>query len=202
MTPQPQEKTRMSPGEYLALERASLDIKHEFYDGEIFAMVGASRHHNRINVNLTREIGNKVKADNFSCEVFSNDMRVKIGDKYTYPDLVITCGDAQFEDDKFDTLTNPVVIIEILSDSTERFDRTKKFSYYRKIPTLLEYILVSQHDCWVEKYTRRNDIWGYQSYEGLDQVLTVESANYELPLSEIYLNVEFDTEPVSDLGQV
>lgn len=190
MNVQSQEKIIMTSEEYLTFERASLDIKHEFYDGEVFAMVGASRHHNRINVNLTREIGNKLKDDDFHCEVFSNDMRVKIPDeKYTYPDLVITCGDAQFEDDEFDTLTNPVVIIEILSDSTERFDRTKKFFHYRKIPTLKEYILVSQHECWVEKYTCQNDIWGYQSYEELDQTLTIVSANCELPLSEIYLNV-------------
>ncbi len=193
MTMQPQEKAIMTPQEYLAFERASLDIKHEYYDGEVFAMVGASRHHNRINMNLARELGIKSKADNFRCETFSNDMRVKISDeKYTYPDLVITCGDAQFEDNEFDTLTNPVVIIEILSDSTELFDRTKKFFNYRKIPTLQEYILVSQHECQVEKFTRQSDIWGYQSYEGPEQILTIASANCELPLSEIYLNVEFE----------
>ena len=183
----------MTPEEYLAFERASLEIKHEFYDGKLFAMVGASRHHNRINVNLTAKLHSKLETDNFDCEVFSNDMRVKISEeKYTYPDLVITCGDAEFEDNELDTLTNPVVIIEILSDSTERFDRTKKFFYYRKIPTLQEYILVSQHECWIEKYTRQNDIWSYQSYEGLDQTLTIVSADCELPLSEIYLNVTFE----------
>ena len=183
----------MTPGEYLTLERASLDIKHEFYDGELFAMVGASRQHNRINVNLTAKLHSKFETDNFDCEVFSNDMRVKISDEnYTYPDLVITCGDAQFDDDNFDNLTNPVVIIEILSDSTELFDRAKKFFHYRRIPTLQEYILVSQHECRVEKFTRQTDIWGYQSYEELDQILTIVSANCELPLSEIYLNVEFE----------
>nr|WP_320193969.1 Uma2 family endonuclease [uncultured Desulfobacter sp.] len=107
-----------------------------------------------------------------------------------YPDIVITCGDAKFEDNEFDTLINPVVIMEILSDSTELFDRTKKFFHYRKIPTLQEYILISQHECWVEKYTRQNDIWKYQSYEGIDQMLTIESTDCELPLAEIYLNVE------------
>ncbi|WP_035238862.1 Uma2 family endonuclease [Desulfobacter vibrioformis] len=192
MNIQPQEKTIMTPGEYLILERASLDIKHEFYDGEIFAMVGASRHHNRINMNLARELGIKFKADNFRCEAFSNDMRVKIENSYVYPDIVITCGDAEFEDNEFDTLTNPVVIMEILSDSTELFDRTKKFFYYRKITTLQEYLLVSQHEYWVEKYTRQNDIWRYQSFEGADQILKIESSDCKLPLSEIYLNVEFE----------
>ncbi len=195
MSTEPQGKNIMTPGEYLALERASLDIRHEFYAGEIFAMVGASRHHNRINMNLARELGIKFKADNFRCEAFSNDMRVKIENGYVYPDIVITCGDAEFEDNEFDTLTNPVVIMEILSDSTELFDRTKKFFHYRKIPTLQEYILVSQHEYWVEKYTRQSDIWGYNSYEGLDQTLTIVSANCELPLSEIYLNVERDCSP-------
>jgi len=97
MNIQPQEKTIMTPGEYLILERASLDIKHEFYDGEIFVRVGASRHHNRINMNLARELGIKFKADNFRCEAFSNDMRVKIENSYVYPDIVITCGDAEKE---------------------------------------------------------------------------------------------------------
>ncbi|MGM0655983.1 MAG: Uma2 family endonuclease, partial [Thermodesulfobacteriota bacterium] len=164
MTTQPQGKNRITRAEYLSLERTSLDIKHEFFDGEVFAMVGASRQHNRINMNLARELGIKFKADNFRCEAFSNDMRVKTENSYVYPDIIITCGDAEFEDNEFDTLINPVVIMEILSDSTELFDRTKKFFHYRKIPTLQEYILVSQHECWVEKYTRQNDIWKYQSY--------------------------------------
>jgi len=191
MTTQPQGKNRITRAEYLSLERTSLDIKHEFFDGELFAMVGASRQHNRINMNLARELGIKFKADNFRCEAFSNDMRVKTENSYVYPDIIITCGDAEFEDNEFDTLINPVVIMEILSDSTELFDRTKKFFHYRKIPTLQEYILVSQHECWVEKYTRQNDIWRYQSYEGIDQILKIESADCELPLSEIYLNVTF-----------
>jgi len=191
MTTQPQGKNRITRAEYLSLERSSLGIKHEFFDGELFAMVGASRQHNRINMNLARELGIKFKADNFRCEAFSNDMRVKTENSYVYPDIIITCGDAEFEDNEFDTLINPVVIMEILSDSTELFDRTKKFFHYRKIPTLQEYILVSQHECWVEKYTRQNDIWKYQSYEGIDQSLKIESADCELPLSEIYLNVKF-----------
>lgn len=195
MPGQPQEKNLMSPAEYLEMERTSLDIKHEFFNGEVFAMVGASRNHNRINVNLTKKLGINFETNPAHCEVFSNDMRVKTAENYTYPDLTISCGDAKFEDDKFDTLTNPVIVIEILSDSTERFDRTKKFAYYRAIPTLQEYILVSQHECWVEQYIRQNDMWGYKSYDGLEQILKLESVNFELPLSEIYLNVAFEDEP-------
>lgn len=195
MTAHPQEKNKMAPGEYLALERSSLDIKHEFFDGDVFAMVGARRNHNRINVNLTIELGGKFKADKSTCNLFSNDMRVKIAEKnYVYPDIVIYCGDAAFEDDEFDTLTNPVVIMEILSDSTEVFDRGKKFAYYQTIPMLQEYILVSQKEYCVEQYTRSGDGWLYRSYKGTDQILKLESVNCELPLSEIYWDIEIESE--------
>lgn len=194
MTAQPQEKDKMTPAEYLALERGSLDVKHEFFDGYLFAMVGAGRRHNRINVNLAGELRNKFKADNSACNLFSNDMRVKIDQNYVYPDIVIYCGDAQFEDDEFDTLTNPVVIMEILSDSTEAFDRGKKFAYYQAIPTLQEYILVSQHEYFIEQFTRKDSgKWEYGSYKGTNQVLKMESVQCELPLSEIYWDIEFES---------
>ncbi|HBT88622.1 Uma2 family endonuclease [Desulfobacter sp.] len=193
MTAQPQEKNKMTPREYLTRERSSFDIKHEFFNGEIFAMVGAGRNHNRINVNLTRELGNDFKANQFTCDLFSNDMRVKIEDSYAYPDIVIFCGDAKFEDNEFDTLTNPVIIMEILSDSTEAFDRGDKFAYYRVIPTLKEYILISQKKIRVEQFILRDDNkWEYRSYEGTNLVLNMESIQCELPLSEIYLNVKFE----------
>ena len=199
MTVKRQKKNKMTPGEYLALARSSLDIKHEFFDGDVFAMVGAGINHNRININLAGELRNRFKADNSPCEVLSNDMRVKIENNYTYPDIVIFCGDAQFEDNKFDTLTNPVIIIEILSDSTEAFDRGDKFTYYRAIPALKEYILVSQKKYHVEQYIRSdNGKWEYRSYESPDQMLNMESVNCDVLLSEIYLNVNFETQSRED----
>lgn len=193
MTAQSQEKKMMTIEEYLSFERSSLDAKHEFYDGELFAMVGAGRNHNRINVNLTKKLGINFETNPAHCEVFSNDMRVKVENGYVYPDLVISCGEAEFEDNEFDSLTNPVVIIEILSDSTEAFDRGDKFEYYKAIPTLQEYILVSQKKIWVGQFIRKDGgKWEYGSYQGADQVLKMESINYHLPLSELYLNVEFD----------
>ena len=193
MTAQPQEKNKMTPREYLTRERSSFDIKHEFFNGEIFATVGAGRNHNRINVNLTRELGNDFKTNQFACDLFSNDMRVKIEDSYAYPDIVIFSGDAKFEDNEFDTLTNPVIIMEILSDSTEAFDRGDKFAYYRAIPTLKEYILISQKKIRVEQFILRDDNkWEYRSYEGTNRVLNMESIQCELALSEIYLNVKFE----------
>lgn len=193
MTAQPQDKNKMTPGQYLAFERSALDVKYEFFDGEAFAMVGAGKNHNRINVNLTVELGGKFKADKSSCNLFSNDMRVKIAENYVYPDIVIYCGDAEFEDNEFDTLTNPVIIMEILSESTEAFDRGKKFAYYRKIPTLQEYILISQTEYHVEQYIRSDDSkWEYRSYEGAGQILKMESVQCELPLSEIYWDIKLD----------
>lgn len=193
MTAQPQEKKLMTPAEYLEMERTSLDIKHEFYGGEVFAMVGAGRNHNRINVNLTKKLGINFETNSAHCEVFSNDMRVKIENGYVYPDLVISCGNAEFEDNEFDTLTNPVVIIEILSDSTEAFDRGDKFEYYKAIPTLQEYILVSPKKIWVGQFIRKDGgKWEYGSYQGADHIFKIESINCQLPLSELYLNVEFD----------
>lgn len=187
MTAQPQEKNNLTPAEYLAMERSSLDIKHEFFDGELFAMVGAKINHIRINANLTGELRNKFKSNKSSCEVLPNDMRVKIENGYVYPDIVISCGDPKFEDNEFDTLTNPIVIMEILSDSTEAFDRGKKFAFYRAIPTLQAYILVSQDEYHVEQFIRRdNGKWEYCSIKGIDQILKIESVNCELPLSEIY----------------
>lgn len=194
MTVQPKEENKMTPAQYLEMERSSLDIRHEFFNGEIFAMVGAKINHIRINVNLTGELRNKFKEENSSCEVLPNDMRVKIETGYVYPDIAISCGDAKFEDNAFDTLINPVVIMEILSESTEAFDRGKKFAYYRTISTLQEYLLVSQDEYHVEQYIRREyGKWEYCSYKGADQILKIKSINCELPLSEIYWGIQFES---------
>ena len=191
MNAEPQEKNKMTPAEYLEMERSSMDIKHEFYNGEIFAMVGAKFNHNQINVNIIRELGMKLKDCKSPCNPLSNDMRVKIEDKYVYPDIVIYCGEPEFEDDESDTLINPVVIIEILSESTETYDRGKKFKAYQRISTLKEYILVSQYEYSVEQYIRTKDIWQYKLYDKEEQTVKIESVNCDLHLSEIYLNVEF-----------
>lgn len=195
MTAKPQEKNNMTSAEYLTMERNSLDIKHEFFDGETFAMVGAKKNHIYINSNIAAGLHNKFKTNKSPCKVVSSDMRVKIEDGYVYPDIVIHCGEAQFEDNEFDTLTNPVVIMEILSDSTEAFDRGKKFAYYRAISTLQEYILVAQDEYHVEQYIRRNDgKWEYCSYKGTDQILKIESVDCELPLSDVYWDIKFESE--------
>ncbi len=196
MTTQPQKKSTITPAEYLTMERRALDTKHEYFDGEIFAMTRAQRNHVGINVNLTGELRNGFKSDQAHCKVWSNDMRVKIEAGYVYPDIVITCGDPQFEDNEFDTLTNPVVIIEVLSKSTEAFDRGKKFDFYQNIPTIQEYILVSQDKYRVEQYIRQEqqNKWEYRSLKNIEQILELKSVNYELPLSEIYWDIKFESE--------
>jgi len=190
---QSQKKLKMTTEEYLKFERAS-EIRHEYYDGESFAMTGAKVNHNRIASNINRCLGNQL-ADR-SCDVFLSDMRVKIQevDKYTYPDVVVVCGDLELEDDKFDTLLNPVVIIEILSNSTELYDRGEKFAHYRLIPSLQEYILVSQYHCKVEKFIRGDDgIWRiFDPYTKIDTEIKLESIDCRLLLSEIYHRVEFE----------
>ena len=194
MTAKKKENNRLSPTKYLELERASLDIKHEYFNGELFAMVGARKNHVRINANLTGELRNSFKKNSPPCEVWPSDMRVKIETGYVYPDIAISCEDPEFEDNEFDTLTNPIVIIEILSESTEAFDRGGKFDFYQNIPTLKEYILISQDKYRIEQYVRQEqkDTWKYRSLKHIDQALRIESANCEIPLAEIYLNVKFE----------
>lgn len=192
MNAQPQEKTGMSPEDYLEFERTS-EIRHEYFNGEIFAMVGASLNHNQIHVNVLTELRNQLKTS--PCRPFSNDMRVKVQeiDKYTYPDIVIVCGDIELEKTGgMETLINPVVIIEILSNSTEAYDRGTKFQHYRLIPSLQEYILISQYSCLVEKFIRGDEgSWLYFSYEEMGQIMIIKAIKCELPLQEIYHQVEF-----------
>ncbi len=180
----------ISPEEYLAMERSS-ETKSQYIDGEIFAMSGASRNHNRISSNLVRAIGNRLM--NSTCDVYSSDMKVKIDQtKYTYPDIVITCEKEEFEDEEEDVLLNPLVIMEILSDSTEAYDRGKKFDFYQRIHSLKEYLLLSQHSCRVEKYVRQNSrIWRYSAVQDADGIVILSSLKCELPMSEIYRNIIF-----------
>ena len=192
MNTQPQDNPKMTPEGYLEFERTS-EIRHEYFDGEIFAMTGASLNHNRVNGNMFNEIKNQLKKS--PCDAFANDMRVKVNEleTYTYPDIVVVCGDIELEKIKgLETLVNPTVIIETLSNSTEAYDRGKKFQHYRLLPSLQEYILVSQHHCLVEKYVHSDDgSWRYFSYEAMEQTLTIESIHCEVLLSDVYYRVEF-----------
>src|SRR5712691_10025573 len=149
-------KPFISPQEYLRLERQS-EYKSEYLNGEIFAMTGASRKHNLVTINISSSLHRQLKGR--PCEVYAVDMRVKVRATglYTYPDVAVVCSEPQFEDQFFDTLLNPTVLIEVLSPSTERYDRIAKSSYYRAIDSLAEHILVAQDEIRLEQYLRQPD---------------------------------------------
>jgi Uma2 family endonuclease len=184
-------KSLPTAAEYLAAERTAA-YKSEYVRGEVFAMSGAALNHNRIAMNLSREISAQLK--DRPCEVVGSEMkvRVELADCFFYPDLSGLCGDYEFYDERTDTYINPQFITEILSDRTERHDRGGKFQDYQTIPSLNEYVLVSQKSATVEVFAKRGDHWIYQSILGLDANLVLESVGCEIPLSEIYRNVDFE----------
>ncbi|MGH9949189.1 MAG: Uma2 family endonuclease [Pyrinomonadaceae bacterium] len=186
-------KIKMSPTEYLKFERKS-EIRHEYFDGEIFAMAGAKRNHNKVTTNLGGLIWQHLKGKD--CESYSSDMRVyvPISGLYTYPDIVVVCGEPQFQDDVPDTLLNPTLLIEVLSDSTEGYDRGRKFQHYRSIESLREYVLVSQDHARIEKYVRQGDgFWVLSEAIGVESAITLESIACPIPLAEVYDKIDFSS---------
>lgn len=186
-------QTRYTAEEYLTLER-SASCKSEFHDGQIYAMTGASREHNLVSGNIYRELSEQLKKR--PCEAYINDMRVKAAEarSYHYPDIVVVCGTPQFEDAHVDTLLNPTLLIEVLSPSTEAYDRGGKFAHYRKIPTLREYLLVAQDQPSIERYVRQGDVWILMEAVGLEAAMTLESIDCVLSLREVYDKVLDDAE--------
>jgi Uma2 family endonuclease len=179
-------KPHRSPEEYLALEREA-DFKSEYFDGEVFAMSGASEHHNLIAANVIRELGNQLKRR--PCKVYPSDMRVKVSATglYTYPDVVVVCGEAAFDDAQRDTLVNPTVLVEVLSGSTEAYDRGKKAEHYRRLPSLQAYVLVAQHEPQLEHYARQPDgRWLLSEAHGLEASIDLPSIQCTLELAEVY----------------
>lgn len=185
----------VSPDEYLARERQS-PFRSEYHDGDVFAMTGASFPHNVIAANLVGELRQRLKAS--PCQTVQSDLRVRIAppNAYVYPDVAVACPPIELEDAQGDTLLNPVLIVEVLSDSTEAYDRGRKFACYRQIPSLREYLLVSQHEARVDHFRRAGDgTWNLRAVEGLAAVLQLESLGFELPLAEIYAKVELRAPP-------
>lgn len=184
-------KRYLTSEEYLAKERRA-EYKSEYFKGEMFAMSGASREHNLIAGNVNAEAHNQLR--DRPCEVYQSDMRVKVSRTglYTYPDVVIVCGQPQFEDAEVDTLLNPTVLFEVLSETTEDYDRGKKFGHYRTLPSLREYVLVSQDKCHVEQFTRQPDNrWILWETDDLEAVLNLSSVGCKLKLNEVYAKVTF-----------
>ena len=193
-------KHYLTPEEYLAVEREA-QTKSEYYRGEAFAMAGASFADTTISFNLLVSLAPQLKRG--SCTARSSDLRVNVRATsfYAYPDIVVVCGQPQFEDRHRDTLLNPTAIFEILSRSTEGYDRGEKFAQYRMFESLTDYILVSQYRPLVEHFTRQPDeSWLLKSYSGMDAILLVPSIGCELTLSEIYDKVEWPEDETRIVG--
>jgi len=183
-------KTLIAEQDYLEDERKSLH-KSEYYNGEIFAMAGASKTHNKIVASVILAIGEHLKGK--SCSFFPSDLRVHNAENslYTFSDVTVVCGEEKYLDDEFDTLLNPTVLVEVLSPATEDYDRGTKFKLYRTIPSLQNYLLVSSTEFAAEIYTRQaNDEWILNTAQGKSSRIHISALNYDLSLSDIYAQVD------------
>jgi Uma2 family endonuclease len=184
---------RLSVDEYLAIERDS-EVKHEYFDGELFAMAGATEQHNLIVASLIREIGNQLKSRR--CRVYPSDMRVVCPTGLrTYPDVSVVCGEPRFEGERRETLLNPLSIIEVLSPSTEAYDRGRKFRHYQTIESLSEYVLVAQDRPQVDHFVRqKSGQWLLTTVADLSASVVLTAIGCTEPLTEIYADVAFQEE--------
>lgn len=183
-------KTHYTPEEYLALERAA-EFKSEYFNGEIFAMSGASLRHVLIVTNLVVELATQLKKRD--CTVYSTDLRVKVNPTglFTYPDVIVVCGEPLFSDEQKDTLINPTVIVEVLSESTKDYDRGGKFEQYRTLESLKEYVLVAQDKPHVEHFVRQADHrWLLSESNRMDGTIGLASICSTLALAEVYDKVD------------
>jgi len=185
-----QPKLRYSVEEYLALDREA-DYKNEYVAGEIFAMGGALPKHVLIAGNTAREFGNRLRDTN--CQVYSADLRIQadVGNAYHYPDVAVVCGRPEYLDKRKDTVTNPLVIVEVLSPATRNYDRGDKFASYRRLDSLREYILIAQEACHVEHFVRKEGCWEFTEIDDCQGELMVPTLDIVIPLTEIYAKVEF-----------
>ena len=182
----------ISAEDYLQEERLAVE-KHEYYQGEIFAMSGASVRHNRIQANTIGELYLKLKGKD--CQPYGSDLRIHIPENtlYTYPDITIFCAPPDLTDEHFDTATNPTVIFEILSKSTRNYDRLSKFNLYRDIKSMNTYILIDSLSHSIELHTRNEDnTWQLQDLKSLDDILILKTLQIEILLKDIYEGVTFD----------
>jgi len=197
-------KTRLTPEQYLEIERQA-EFKSEYYDGEMFpmqgppetlqgpalAMAGAGWAHNRLVANAILLLGTELRSR--PCQVVSSDMRVRVSATglYTYPDVTVVCGDPQFLAERRDTLLTPTLIVEVLSPSTEAYDRGRKFEHYRSVESLNEYLLIASERVQVDLFTRQSDgHWLFTSAASLEDVLELKSVGCRLALAELYSKVE------------
>ncbi len=183
-------QTYLTPEEYLTFERKAT-TKSEYLRGQIIAMSGASFAHNFITADIVTHLNIQLMGG--ECQVAASDMRVKAAQtaSYFYPDVVVICGEPRAEDDNFDILLNPTLIVEVLSPSTEAYDRGEKFEHYQQIASLKEYILISQDKVHVEQYRRQGEQWLLTEFREIEEVLSLLSIGCELRLQDVYRRVKF-----------
>lgn len=181
-----------SPEEYLELEEKA-EQRNEYFDGQIIPMAGGKANHNKIALNLSSTLNFALKGTSY--DVFMSDLRLWIPDYrlYTYPDVMVVKTSLMFAENRQDTITNPLAIAEILSDSTEKYDRGDKFRMYRTIPSLREYLLISQTTMQVERFTKNDSQqWVLSEYAGKDSKISFDSFEFEISLADLYDRVEFE----------
>ncbi|TAH52803.1 MAG: Uma2 family endonuclease [Chloroflexota bacterium] len=188
MAARPQES--YSPDEYLAMEQES-DIRHEYFDGHIVAMSGASINHNQIVGNAAGELRNALRGK--SCRVFSTDLKVGFASRrfYLYPDVLVVCGKLDVEPKRDDTVRNPTLIIEVLSRSTQSFDKSEKFELYRSIPSMQEYVMIDQKRVYVEHYRKKGRFWVMETLSDLKESLELASLGVTITVAVLYEQVQF-----------
>lgn len=189
-------QTCLSFDDWLAIERSATDQRSEYVAGEVFAMAGGTEEHNLIVANLVRELGNQFKGK--PCRVYPSDMKVHIADvdAGTYPDVMVICGERQFHDSRRDVVTNPILIVEVISDSTEAYDRGDKFRHYRSLQSLRAYLLLSQYRMQAELFLRQPDgTWSLSSYQDPSEAIPLRVVEAELLLAEVYDKVELSGAP-------
>ena len=183
-------KHRYSAEEYLAIDNEA-DYKSEYVAGDIFAMGGATPKHVLIAGNTAREFGNRLRDTN--CQVYSAGLRIQadLDNVYYYPDVVVVCGRPEYRDSRRDTVTNPLVIVEVLSPTTRNYDRGDKFAHYRRLDSLREYILIDQDACHVEHFVRKEGIWEFSESDDCQGSLVIPTLDIAIALTEIYAKLEF-----------
>lgn len=184
----------VTPEEYLRLERAS-EVRHEYFNGQIYAMAGGTDDHGTISGNVFALLWNQLRGRN--CKANGSDLRLHVSESglYTYPDVSVLCGETEFDDPEHDTVLNPRVVVEVLSPSTERYDRGDKFAHYQMLPSLTDYLLISQGKPRIEHFVRRGEQWVLTTTVDPAATIRIVSIQCDLKLSEVYERIEFALVP-------
>ncbi|MCA9889494.1 MAG: Uma2 family endonuclease [Anaerolineae bacterium] len=182
-------KRKWTVEEYLVYEQET-GIKHEYIDGDIYAMSGGSGDHALIMMNCGIEIGSQLRGS--SCRAYSSELKVKISEtKFVYPDLSVVCGEAKYADEQRNILTNPTLVVEVISPTSASYDRGDKLDYYQSVPSIMTYLILEQEAAKAHLYTREGEKWLFQSFFGLEAVIPLEAINCRLSLDEVYRGVDF-----------